>query len=963
VKRVLLLTCSVAAIAVAQAHAADLTISTATTTAISTGNVSGNITITPAGSVAVTTAGAAVTLNSSNFVLNSGNITNSSGTGAIGVNIVGGYAGNFTNSGTITVPATGSPFTSAGQFGVLLNGNGTFTGNLVTTAGSTVTVSGVSPAAIAVQSPLTGDLTLGGTEKAIGSNATGVAVTGNVSGALTNSGTITVLSEGNSTTAINTPPGSALAIGSNIVNGVLNTATGGISTTGLSPAFAISPSVGGNAVNITIGNVSDLTAPGNSVLNRGTIAATGNQPGVNTLAVEIGQPIGTNAGATTTLSGGFYNNGSIAASATSDNGNATTISPSATSATAMAFGFGTNVGNLTNDTLGAISATTGGPLGGNATAITIQGGATVSSLINKGTISANAVTTNDAITSLAAYAIQDKSGNLTSIVNNGTISATATPLANGQQLGIAADLSTRSGNTTFTDTGVVRGDILFGTFVGNSLTIEGASAIVTGRIRATGVVNVAVSGNATGGTLVTNSAATLGTLNVGQGGTLNLQVGQATSVVSTTGNVTFDPASHLVLTPVSLLAASGNITLIRSNTAFAIPNATLATATVPFLYTGNVTQTDSKTLMLQYALKTPAALGLTGNSAAIFQPAVAAAAQDSPMSAVFAGLNSSAQVQAATQALLPTVSSASRTIALSITDSSTGAVGLRQRTLLMNGSPEADSAVWGQGFYNLFTDHSSAGYDAHGSGGTVGVDYSQAMMGHVGVALTIFEGTTTANAPQTSKTDVQWIDGSIYMGLRSGPYFFDGAFNIAGAKFAGKREVDIGNLSRTAATSGSTAFLIGQSLTAGYILDMGNWKLAPEASLDAMFLNDSAYNETGGGAGVDLSVRSRSENSLRAFVGLAASGVYNLDAFRIVPQLLAGYSYDFLRPNSIDAAFVSVPGSVFSISGPPLESSRFLGSANVNLSIDHWSLGFVYDISGGSSAIAQTAGATLVGRF
>ena len=973
-KRVMLLTCSVAAVAAWQARADDRTISTATTVAVSTASAAnatpGNITITPTGSVAVTTTGAAVTLNSNNVVLNNGNISNSSGNGAIGVNIIstGGITGAFTNAGTISIPAAGSPFTSTGQFGVLLNGNATFTGNLTTAAGSTLTVSGVSPTAFAVEAPVTGNLTLGGTEKATGTGAVGVLVSSPVTGAFVNTGAISTIPEGNSTTILNISPGSALEIGSSITGGVLNTATGNISTLGSAPALVISPTIGSVSAILTLAPVSDVANPGYGLLNRGTITAIGTQPGVSTLAVQLGASVGITSGLATNLSGGLYNNGSITATATSDNGNATSSAASASNATAIVLGYGASMGNLTNDTLGTISATTGGPLGGNATAITIQSGVTLGNLTspgtltNFGTIAAHAVTTDSTIASLAAYAIQDKSGTLGNITNAGTISATASALATGTQVTVAADLSARSGNTTFINTGTVIGDILFGTSTNNQLTITGAAASVTGRIHAIGAVNVTV----TGGTLATSSATTVGTLTVDPSSTLNLDIGQSTTVVSANGAGNFDAASHLVLTPISLLASSGTITLVHSNTGLTFGNltATTATAALPFLYTGNVTLSpDTKTLALHYALKTPAALGLTGNAAIIFQPAIAAAIQDNQLSVALGALSSSAAVQSAAEEFLPIISNAPRRMAETITDSSTGAVGLRQRTLLLNGSPEADGAFWGQGFYNMFSDNGSSGYDAHGHGGVVGVDYSQAMKGHVGAALTVFEGTSSASAPATSKVDVQWIDASIYMGLRSDNYFFDGQFNVAGAKLNGQRDVDVASIARTAKTNGSTAFLVSQALTGGYIFDMGNWKLAPEASLDVMFLNDSAYHETGGGKGVDLSVSSRNENSLRGFLGVAASGVYEVDAFRIAPQLLAGYSHEFLHPGAINAAFASVPASVFSIPGPSVESSKFVASANVNLSLDNWSLGFVYDISGLSNGLAHTAGATLTARF
>src|SRR5215469_2058357 len=110
------------------AAADDLTISSKTSSEVSTAaaanNTPGNITITSGGSVEVSRTGPAVLLNSNNTVSNAGLISNSFGTGAIGINIVPTFTGSVTNSGTINVITTGTAPTTTGQYGILLmNGN------------------------------------------------------------------------------------------------------------------------------------------------------------------------------------------------------------------------------------------------------------------------------------------------------------------------------------------------------------------------------------------------------------------------------------------------------------------------------------------------------------------------------------------------------------------------------------------------------------------------------------------------------------------------------------------------------------------------------------------------------------------------------------------------------------------------------------------------------------------------
>ena len=229
-----------------------------------------------------------------------------------------------------------------------------------------------------------------------------------------------------------------------------------------------------------IGVLSDSNAPGNVIINRGVISATGEQPGVAANAIQIGNASDNTSGRMTLLSGGIYNGGSIAASATSDNVNAVTVARTATNATAIILGVGAVVPRITNDTAGTISAVTGGLKGGNAVALSIQTGASLTSLANAGVISASANTTDTSIAALAAYAIQDATGTLTNISNSGTLSAAATTLDNGAQSAIAGYRANSA--VTFNDTGTVKGDLLGGVN-GNQLRIDGINAIVLGGFR------------------------------------------------------------------------------------------------------------------------------------------------------------------------------------------------------------------------------------------------------------------------------------------------------------------------------------------------------------------------------------------------------------------------------------------------------------------------------------------------
>ena len=789
----------------------------------------------------------------------------------------------------------------------------------MTNVGSNITVAGFGANGIGILSELNGNLMQGGTITAQGTTSSGIIVQAPIDKAFVNTGTVQTTAPTGVTVATSgsiVSPGYAVAFGGNVGGGILNagpisatdkTIAAVMSTIGSTPALVIAPTVAADANNITIGLVSDTNAPGNSIINRGKITTTGEQPGVSPLAVQIGNGASDTSGVTTTLAGGFFNSGTIAAVATSDSQIPLQIPPSASNATAMMIGVGATVPKLTNTATGTISATTTGPKGGTATALVIEGtsqilstasgltGGSLQSLNNAGSITANAVSTDTTITTgLAAFGIQDLGGALTSVTNSGTISATATLLDNRSQTTIAADLSQNTTAVTFTNSGTVVGDVLFPTVANNQLTIEGANASVSGQVRSTGLgsVNIGVSTGGTGGILHTPNIVNGGTITVGPKGTLDVEIGTNPTVVSASGPISFDAASHITVTPVAILPTNSAIRLVHSDTSLTFGNfaATTSTVQVPFLFTGSLSQ-DPNNLTLTLQRKSTAQLGLSGSAAAIYQPAITAALRDTQLAAALGLLTTSSEVEATLNQLLPVSNAADNAVAAQLGDPYTNAVGVRQRSLLLGLLPESGFNPWLQGSFDIFSGSGENSYSDHGAGGTIGLDFTDAMTrGHFGIAVTIQQTHVTDKAPTAASERGSWYLVSPYMGFRSDNLFLDVQLNGGGSSIDQSRTVNIETFTRVA-TSTPTMTLASGAITGGYIWNVGGLQLMPQVTLNGLALFRHNYTEQNGGPGVDLTVASSTQENLSAFAGLGAGTSYDLFGGRLVPQVLAAYGH------------------------------------------------------------------------
>jgi hypothetical protein len=188
-------------LAMAFAASAEVTITTTVTTPVSTAAASSagadNIRITSSGSVAPTTAGAAVTINSNNTVTNEGNISLNNLNDSVGVLILGGYTGGFTSSAAISVSEDYLPTDADGdgdldgelaqgknRYGIRIVGPGAFTGD-ITTAGGSTSVRGDDSAGISIETLMVGSLKSGGGVVVGGKRAYGIHTTADITGSFT----------------------------------------------------------------------------------------------------------------------------------------------------------------------------------------------------------------------------------------------------------------------------------------------------------------------------------------------------------------------------------------------------------------------------------------------------------------------------------------------------------------------------------------------------------------------------------------------------------------------------------------------------------------------------------------------------------------------------------------------------------------------------------------------------------
>ncbi|HEY3694172.1 autotransporter outer membrane beta-barrel domain-containing protein [Phenylobacterium sp.] len=601
------------------------TISTSVATPLATSTASNgspdNLEVTSSGAVQPATAGAIVTLDSDNTVLNSGVLKVQGLNDSAGVLVQGGHTGSVSNAGTIEVDevvtstdADGDgdldgPFvTGARRYGVRIVGTAPFTGAISNQTAGVITVSGDDSAGISLETGLLGSIIHAGTMSVTGSRTYGIHVAGTVSGDVSVLGGVSALGQGATAVAVDQDVAGQLALQGTITATGYRYTTRGTATAVSKldpddllqggPAVSVAASLGRGLLVDTPptldANNPDVDGDGWADASEtvGTIISYGAAPAIvvgaagrNVALGEVGAGVDaygvvirglvTGTGvydgvASTGLQFGVAGGGAVdVAGGVRVTGTVSGLAAQADT-TAIVFKSGASAPVLRNE--GTISASVTAMGAATARAVSLEAGAHVPLLQNGTVVSATVVgAAGDAI------AIQDRSGALTDIENAGQITAKVAPAAtatsdptteNVTGRAIAIDLSGNAAGATlrqFGTVGVIGGDVLLGSgaddvqILGGTLT--GALSLGAGANSLTIDGGAGVKGalTASGGTLAL--AIGSGALQMDNVGTVNL-----TSLSVASGGaltLTADPvsgsATRLEVAGAATLAAGAKI--------------------------------------------------------------------------------------------------------------------------------------------------------------------------------------------------------------------------------------------------------------------------------------------------------------------------------------------------------------------------------------------------------------------
>lgn len=457
---------------------AQTTVTNGRTTAIATSS-SGDVDVASGGSITISGAGPAVTLDSNNKVTIEGNIVNNNADNAVGVLIRGGNTGSFTSTGAISVSesynATDSvnadsiveaPFaTGTGKIGVQVVGTSPFTGDL-NLGGGGITVKGNNSYGVSIEGPLIGSVINSAPLNITGDATIGIRSIAQITGGLTIDSTIAAQGAGARGVDVEAPITNGVRIYGSVTTTAYSATTrstnnielnkiqttpldvqqGGAAVT-VAADLAQGFYVGGPPAGTVSGTLADVDGDGvaDGVEGAGALSSFGSAPAL--LIGAAGKTITLGAFSTGDNAYGLLLRGSIASNGVYDGVAATAVQIGLGGAVNIAGGL-RNVGTISTDayeadatavhilagsTVPAIrndggiaaavsdSTLTTGLGGGSARGLLIDAGATVNSLTNNGTI----IIATVGNTGLVGGVI-DASGALSTVLNQGVITASRT---------------------------------------------------------------------------------------------------------------------------------------------------------------------------------------------------------------------------------------------------------------------------------------------------------------------------------------------------------------------------------------------------------------------------------------------------------------------------------------------------------------------------------------------------------
>ncbi|WP_372781124.1 autotransporter domain-containing protein [Phenylobacterium sp.] len=833
------------------------------------------------------------------------------GVNRIGVRVVGpgDFTGPITNAagGVITVRGDSS-------YGISVETN--VTGS-IGTLGS-LTVQGTSSVGLRTTGVITGDVNLGGSVAVSGEKTQAASIGNDVSGALLINGAIS--STGYRYTTRSTDPnffaalkaddllqgGPTVVVAGSVGKGILvdsttttdtagnvTTVAGSISSSAAAPALI----VGAMGRDIHVGDVgTGVDAFGIEI--KGTVLGNGIYDGVTAQAIQLGVA----GGGAVTTGDGIRVSGTVGATAF------------AAGATALQINSGVSAPLLRNEgNIGGVMSSDAA--GAAARAIDIAAGATLHTLANAGEITASV-----AGQKASAIAISDKSGTLSEIENIGTILAgrtltDVTAAVSGSAIAMDLSVNTSGVHVVQTDpsagvtppsivgsvllgSGADRVEILAGKLTGdldlgagaNTLTIDGGSTVV-GALKAQGGT-VALSVGTGSLDIKSPSQLQLTSLSLGAASTVIFTADPATNTATrfdVAGNATIVSGAKIGLRLNDILQTSATYTLIRADhlTAGTIDSSLLGS--VPYLYNSSLkTDTVAGTVTATLARKSAAELGLPVTTSGAYEPLIQNISRDAGLEgALLAQTTRSGLINLYNQ-LMPNHSGGLFNIAAASISAFSRPIDDRQ-------DPQGGGFWLQETNLGVFSDghNDDPGYKGWSIGAVGGYELPRNSLGILGASFGVSSNQIYPdNVDSAEDLHATLMDAGVYWRATRGGFSANAKIGGDYMRVTSDRVIAVlggdGLAVNRTANGRWSAYGFNARGMVSYEKRMGRYYIRPQATLDYLTLIEGAYTESGGGDGMDLSVKSRTSSRLAAFAGVAVGATYGPDN-SWGPEVLVGY--------------------------------------------------------------------------
>ena len=520
-----------------------------------------------------------------------------------------------------------------------------------------------------------------------------------------------------------------------------------------------------------------------------------------------------------------------------------------------------------------------------------------------------------------AVAVIDRSGSVVEVENTGNIKAARTlsdPTVAISGAAVALDLSANTTGVHIIQTDASAGlalpnidgrittgsggdklEILSGTVIGdinlgagaNALTIDGG-ATVTGGLTAQGgtlALNVAT------GSLTINTASQLSltSLNLGATSQTIVTADPATGLAThmdVAGTATIASGAKIGVRLNSLLETSATYTLIRADHLVSGSIDTSLLGSVPFLYNSALsTDVANGTINATLSRKTAAQLNLPANTAAAYDPMIAAVNKDAGLrGAMLAQTDRPGLINLYNQ-LLPNHSS-------SIFDSAQATVEAFAKPLDDRQDPNGTGFWMQEANIGLFSDGRTdePGYKAWSFGVVGGYELPARTLGVLGV--TVGAATNTIypdDVDSAADLHSNMMEAGVYWRVSRGGFSANARVSGDYVKVNSSRVISVlgddGLAVNRTANANWSAYGFSARAMGSYETHFGKVYVRPLATIEYLSLTESSYTESGGGGdGMSLAVASRTSSRVSGFAGVAIGALYG-QQHDWGPEALIGY--------------------------------------------------------------------------